>query len=157
PLDNLCGRFADATRLWLVKNKIADTGERKLLEAGTGTDEVCDKIIGRCAQNCLRSVVLSNLGTLFQNQNAVSKFDRLVDVMSDTYDRFMELLLDEKQFILESLTRARVNRTKRLVHEHNRRVSCQTTGHPDPLLLSTRKFTRIPVPENIRVQPGHLH
>ena len=86
------------------------------------------------------------------DRDEVAHLDRLVDVVGDEQDRLGEVLLEAEELVLESLPDDRVDRTERLVHEHDRRVGGQGTGHADALPLAAGELARVAIAIARRVE-----
>jgi predicted ATPase/class 3 adenylate cyclase len=71
-------------------------------------------------------------------------------------DRLPELVLEPQELVLEAGPDDRVDRTERLVHQHQRRVRGKRTGEPDPLALAARELGREPAAVVLRVEADEL-
>jgi hypothetical protein len=85
---------------------------------------------------------LDNLAIL-HDRDAVGQPDRLVKVMGDEHDCFLQHRLQANEFILHFAPDQRVEGGKRLVEEPKLGFHGQRPGDADALLLTTRKLAGI--------------
>ena len=87
-----------------------------------------------------RRVVLREPAALAQDRDAVADLDRLVDVVRDEDDRLANLLLEAEELVLQTCSHNGVDRSERLVHQHQRRVGRERAREADALALTTGKL-----------------
>ena len=86
----------------------------------------------------------------------VAHLDGLVDVVGDEDDRLADLLLEAQELVLQPLAVDRVDRSERLVHQHQRRVDRQRPCHADALALAARELGGKAVARLVRVEADQL-
>ena len=100
-------------------------------------DEILNVIIGRTQHDILRAALLHQM-TIAQNRDIVAKAQRLVQIMGDEDNRFVQFLLQINQNGLHIITDQRVERRKRLVHQQDIRIRCQTARQTHALPHAAR-------------------
>src|SRR5918993_1086761 len=111
-----------------VEVHVLDLQQREALQHPVGADERGDKVRGRVGQDVLRGVVLGEDAALFQDGDLVAHLYGLVDVVGNEDDGLLYVLLDVEELLLEAVARDGVERSERLIHEHDRRVPPQRPG-----------------------------
>ena len=119
--------------------------EPQPLERAVGPYELGDELVGGVDQDLRRGVVLGQPPALTQDRDLVPHLDRLVDVVGDEHDRLADLLLEVLELVLQPGAVDRVDRTERLVHQHQRRVGGERPGDAHPLALPARELRRVAV------------
>ena len=74
--------------------------------------------------------------------------------MGDKNNRLLQILLESQKLILKAVSRNRINRAKRLIHEQHIRIGSKRPGHTHALSLTTRKLFRVSITIDGRV---HRH
>ena len=120
-------------------------------QSSISTDELSDEPSGRGSHNVFRCVVLHQF-PIFEDQNARGKADRLIDVVGDKDDCFLQIFLDPGEFGLERLPRDGIDGPERFVHQEDGRVSSKGSCHTHPLRFTSGKLAGVLVPVDTRVQ-----
>ena len=76
----------------------------------------------------------------FHDGNAIADLHRLIEILADEYDRFLQALLQAEKLILQAGADQRIERRKWFIHEQDRRASCEGAGESDALLHAAGKF-----------------
>ena len=79
-----------------------------------------------------------------RGQFILSFIERFPKIVSDEDYGFMEPLLQQQEFPLQIVAGERVQRSKRLVHGENFRISSQGSRHSNALPLAARQLVWIP-------------
>ena len=93
----------------------------------------------RASEDLGRGVVLLEDASFGEHGDPVTELRRLLDVVGDEDDRLLELLLQVEELVLESLAGDGIHGGEGLVHEQDRGVGSEGSGHPDPLALAPRR------------------
>ena len=90
---------------------------------------------------------------LIHDHNAIAHFKSLVDVMSNEQNGFPEASLNAKKLILQIQAGDGIDRSERLVEQHDIRIEHERSRKPDSLLLSARELMRVSVAELTWLEP----
>lgn len=91
--------------------------------------------------------------SIIHDHDAIAHFKSLVDVMSYEQDSLPEASLNAKKLILKIQAGDGVDRSERLVEQHDIRVEHERSRKPDSLLLSARELMRVSIAELSRLEP----
>ena len=137
--------IADASRGHGPERELADAPQRQPLEPAVGTDEPSHELRRGIGEDLGGRRELGELAPCLHHRDEVAHLDRLVDVVGDEQDRLREVLLEAQELVLEAFADDRVDGPEGLVHEHDRRVHRQGSGHADALALAATQLRRVAV------------
>jgi hypothetical protein len=110
----------------------------------------------RAASIILRGVVLGEDAALLQDGDPVAHLYRLVYVVGDEDDGFLDLPLDAQKLVLQAVARDGVHRPERLVHKHDRGIGRHRPCDAHPLLLAAGELGRVAVPVLLGIEAHQL-
>src|SRR5215210_6868698 len=139
-----------------VELDVRDAQERESFEDPVGAHEGGDELRVRGGEDVLRGVVLGQDAALFEDSDAIAHLYRLVYIVGDEDDGFLDLALNAQELVLQPVAVDRIDRPERLVHEHDRGVGGQSPCNPHPLLLPARELGRVALPVLLGVEPDQL-
>ncbi len=91
---------------------------------------------------------------LFHHGNTIGESQRFTLIMRDIDDSQAQPLLNELEFGLHMLAQAFVERTQRLIHQHDRRTKHLRPRQRDTLLLPTGQLRRITASKCLQLDDG---
>ncbi len=122
--------------------RLADGRERQTLERPLRPHEPGHEVVCGVGQDALGRVVLHE-AALAHDGDAVAEFDGLIDVVGHEHHGLAQPGLDGHELALQPLTRERVDRPERLVHQQDGRVGRQRPGHAYALGLASRELVGV--------------
>ena len=97
-------------------------------------------------------VAFDRAGAVGHHHDAVGQVDRLFNRVGDKQDGLAQFLPDAQQLVLQIAPGQRVQRAKRFVHQHDRRIQRQHAGNRHPLAHAAGEVFRVAVAKVFQVQ-----
>src|SRR5689334_23316385 len=94
--------------------------------------------------------------TILEQADSRRKRVGLPNVVRNKHDCLSQSSREIGELALQACASQRIQRAKRLVHQHDRRISRKRACYADSLALSSRELARIALCKNIRVQSNEI-